>query len=524
MLSVLLVPLLLSGVTPAAPGAASHAAAAPSDPTVRVSLDNDTYDRGDGARAKVQIRDDGYLVVLHVSPDGLVRVLFPLDPTDDNFVRGGKSYEIRGRGDRNAFTVGSTPGTGTVYAAWSGQPFHFDSFTRDGHWDYTVLGDTSIAGDPETGFTNLVGQMATGHFDYDLTSYTVPQQVAYARRDYVAFPMWTDPWAYPYYDPYYYGGFGYGGFGVGLGLVFGSPYYYSPYYYSPYSYGYGYGGYFGGCYYCGGVYYRPYAYYPGGPFRWKGGIVGGGGIGGVIYRPRTVFGPNVLAKGPVPRTARFSGPGIAAPWRTSRLTGGGILARQPVLRVNDAPGVRRMPVSVRMPNATPSRERTVFAEPARGVARPPVGTRAVPDRPRFEPSARRAEPTTRVAEPATRVNAPRVSEPRVSAPRAMPAPRNASPSMRRPEMNYEPQSRFEGTRAEPRMQAPRVEAPRAEPQFQAPRAQPRFEAPRSAPRVEAPRGRSSGGFSAPRASAPRSFGGGGGGGHHGFGGGGGRHH
>ena len=71
------------------------------------------------------MRDDGYVVVLHADANGRVRVLFPVDPGDDNFMKGGQDYEIRGRGDKDAFQVTST-GAGTVYAAVSMDPMHFD--------------------------------------------------------------------------------------------------------------------------------------------------------------------------------------------------------------------------------------------------------------------------------------------------------------------------------------------------------------------------------------------------------------
>ena len=71
----------------------------------RVTLNHQTYNRGDRARVTVRVRDDGYVVVLHEDADGHVRVLFPVDPGDDNFLKGGQEYEIRGRGDREAFQV-----------------------------------------------------------------------------------------------------------------------------------------------------------------------------------------------------------------------------------------------------------------------------------------------------------------------------------------------------------------------------------------------------------------------------------
>ena len=60
-----------------------------------------------GERAKVHARaaQDGYLVVLHADADGRVHVLFPIDPSGDQQVRGGKKYELKGRGDREAFMV-----------------------------------------------------------------------------------------------------------------------------------------------------------------------------------------------------------------------------------------------------------------------------------------------------------------------------------------------------------------------------------------------------------------------------------
>jgi len=86
---------------------------------VTVRLNHDQFDPGDRARVYVQSAQDGYLVVLHADAAGRIRVLFPLDPTDDDFVRGGRKFEIRGRGDRDAFQVEGTDGSGTVLAAVS---------------------------------------------------------------------------------------------------------------------------------------------------------------------------------------------------------------------------------------------------------------------------------------------------------------------------------------------------------------------------------------------------------------------
>src|SRR5947208_14205483 len=76
------------------------------DPPIKVSLNQDNYFvRGDRARVKIRTAEDGYVVVVRADAQGRVRVLFPLDPTDDDFVRGGHTNEVRGRSDREAFYV-----------------------------------------------------------------------------------------------------------------------------------------------------------------------------------------------------------------------------------------------------------------------------------------------------------------------------------------------------------------------------------------------------------------------------------
>src|SRR6266550_740711 len=112
---------------------------------VTVQLNHDQFTSGDRARVYVQSAQDGYLVVLHADPDGRIRVLFPLDPRDDDFIRGGKRFEVRGRADRDAFQIEPDEGSGTVLAAVAKDPFTFDSFARNDHWDFRALGGPSTS-------------------------------------------------------------------------------------------------------------------------------------------------------------------------------------------------------------------------------------------------------------------------------------------------------------------------------------------------------------------------------------------
>jgi hypothetical protein len=228
MLAILLLcaTLILSAGTPAV--AQDHP---PSLPAVRVSLSgHGHYHPGDQVRVYVQTRADGYVLVLQLDPDRRLRVLWPRNPGDDNFVRGGREIEVLGRGGRPTFTV-DRPGQGVVYAAVSPDPFRFDtSLVVGGHWDLRALDSVDVSRDPEPDLTDFVRAMTLKSFDYDLVRYDVSREVAYARPYYAPYPA---PYPAPYYGyygaPFYYGYgpyFAYPGpfIGFGFGFTFGHGY------------------------------------------------------------------------------------------------------------------------------------------------------------------------------------------------------------------------------------------------------------------------------------------------------------
>src|SRR5262249_50748975 len=112
---------------------------------IRVQLNHDQYQTGDRARLYVQADEDGYVVILHADPAGRVRVISPLDPSDDTSIRGGRKFEVRGRGDRDAIQIEGEEGSGTVVAAVSRDAFKFDEFSRNDHWDFSALGGPSAS-------------------------------------------------------------------------------------------------------------------------------------------------------------------------------------------------------------------------------------------------------------------------------------------------------------------------------------------------------------------------------------------
>lgn len=187
--------LLLASPTVAMAGPSTHP-----EPPVHVWYNSDgDFVYGDRAKVYVKPADDGYLVVLRAASDGRVRVLFPLDPDDDQRVQGGKKYELKGRGGREAFVVADTTGQGVVLAAYSKTPFQLEQFQKNGQWDLAALSGQNgeAKEDAEARLVSLVDQMKSrdAHFDYDLAVYTVGAP-RYARA-YYPYPYgWQGWWGY----------------------------------------------------------------------------------------------------------------------------------------------------------------------------------------------------------------------------------------------------------------------------------------------------------------------------------------
>ena len=186
----------------------------------RVSLwtnrDEDPYRRGEQARVYFKAETDGYITVLRVDTDGRIRVLFPREPWEDNYARGGRTFEVLDRDDR-AFTIDDYPGVGYLFAVSSPDPFRFDEFVRGDHWDYRLIADGRVRGDPYVSLTEFASRIAgPGEYDYDIIPYYVeehydyPRFVCYDCHSYVSYSYWN-PYHYScsrfrivIYDDYYY--------------------------------------------------------------------------------------------------------------------------------------------------------------------------------------------------------------------------------------------------------------------------------------------------------------------------------
>lgn len=455
--------LIITASLLATPGAAPAVAASDPDPAVRLWLNNDrSFESGDRAKVQVETREDGYLVVFQVDIDGHLRLLFPLDPRDDNYVRGGHRYELKGRGGREAFSAEQGSGRGWVYAAVSGLPFRFDNYVRGDHWDYGALPE-QLPEQPEDQLNELTQRMAADRFDYDILSYDVyqPSVASYGA------PTTT---VYSSYDPYYYDSFWpncFGCYSPGLSISIGfgrryprywyDPAFVGPYVYDPFYYPYRYYPY----------YYRParYYYYP------------------PAYRyPYTSYGP------------RYGRP--SSVWTFKSID-----------RANSAIGVdyrdRRYlaPRTVRATTTTPSRRRIE-----------PTTVRTSPS-PRTESAPRTVDAPRTVNAPRERVEPRRRNSGEQVSPSRSEVQRNDSPRRAAPERERNEQPRAEPVRPEPTRQAAPERRPAARPEARSappPRSQPQ-------PRMEPSRRSSPPPRAEPQRSSPPprmqpSRGGGGGGG------------
>ncbi len=473
----LLLPILLAA-EPVKP-----VAAATDDPPIRIWINNDgRFLRGDRARVHVRSEDDGYLVVGQADTEGHLRVLFPIDPSDDNFVRGGKKYEVEGRGGRDAFDVGDRSGRGTVYAAVSRAPFRFDEFVLSDHWDYRAIEPNRLPEDPEPELTELVRRMAQGSFDYDVMSYYVVESVVYANN-------YHSPSAGFVYDDFGCGYYGSCGSGLSVSLTFGRPWY-RRHYYGPFHHAYDpfYDPFFYDPWYYRPYYYRPTYYYPrhywGWPYHYRTVVHNhyynrsytpyrfrDRTLAGTEYRDRRYTFSRAVNTVHTPPVSRFTQPDDASPIRRTLDRGEGVRPEATVSRraggttVTDRDEPRR---------ANDRRTETGAIEARR--ARPAETTRAGEARGRRESMPVDVSPRRSASSDSDDRTARRASDDR-------PAPRP--------------------TRAEPRSE-PRSQ-PRSEPRAE-PRPAPRSE-PRAAPR---PSGGDRSGWSGGGDGGRRGGGGGGG--------------
>jgi hypothetical protein len=197
------------------------------DSRVSVWTDRDApYRRRDVARVFASARVDTYLTVFRIDTDGGLRVLFPREPWEEAWVRGGRVVEVAADdASPGGFQVDDYPGVGYVFAVTSEEPFDYSGLVRGDQWDYREIANGRIHGDPYVAISDLAGQISPdAAYDYDVTPYYVerhydyPRFVCYDCHTYAPYASWNPYGAsctryrvVIYDDPYYYPYQAYGG-------------------------------------------------------------------------------------------------------------------------------------------------------------------------------------------------------------------------------------------------------------------------------------------------------------------------
>jgi hypothetical protein len=140
------------------------------------------YEPGDEVRAYFRSEESGHVTIVRVDTDGRIRILFPREPWTRTYVRGGRALEVADARDRASFQIDDGPGIGYVFAVASPLPFHYDDVTRGDHWDFRLIEDGQIRGDPYVALTDLARRITPqGNFRYDIAPYYVERRYAYPR-------------------------------------------------------------------------------------------------------------------------------------------------------------------------------------------------------------------------------------------------------------------------------------------------------------------------------------------------------
>src|SRR6266480_107005 len=163
--------------TPVLSPAGAHAAPTLNVASVRVWLSDSNYQVGARARVFVNLRDPGYLVVLHADAAGRIRVLYPLSPDEPALAPAAATLEVSGWDDRAAFVVPAGSGGGTIVAVRSRAPLRFDDLRNDAGWDYAnALLFQPTAGNPLAALLDIADRMVGGgRYQYDVAEYRTPQ-------------------------------------------------------------------------------------------------------------------------------------------------------------------------------------------------------------------------------------------------------------------------------------------------------------------------------------------------------------
>jgi hypothetical protein len=138
-----------------------------------VDGDRDLHRYGDRLRVRFTTSEDAHVALIHVDPDGYLDFLYPADPWQSDYVRGGRYNSLPLSSQRN-LTVRSRTGIGYIFMIASPIPLDYRHFSRgrNSPWDWSYAG-RNVVGDPFWAMEQIsrlllpgYGPFATDYYSY----------------------------------------------------------------------------------------------------------------------------------------------------------------------------------------------------------------------------------------------------------------------------------------------------------------------------------------------------------------------
>jgi hypothetical protein len=159
---------------------------------------------GDEARVYYRASSDAYLVLFHMSTDGVLRLLYPGAPGEAQLARGGQDYRLTFP-ESDSWIVGESPGIGYFFIIASKNAPRFDRLNEipvAGGWASTAPRN-QVSQDPYETVDEFARALLPGlqDVDYalDFTAYHVGQAYSYPR--FLCYQCHTGP-AFEKWNPY----------------------------------------------------------------------------------------------------------------------------------------------------------------------------------------------------------------------------------------------------------------------------------------------------------------------------------
>lgn len=161
------------------------------------------FNSGEPIPVRVRSGETAYLTVFRIDTEGWLSVLYPVHPWQENYIMGGKTYELTPGSEKYAFLADRLPGIGYVLALASPEQFDYRRLVRAERWDLSALGRQGrITGDPRSAVEVLVRTIVPGAGAQSWVA-VAPYSVA-GRYEYPRFLCYEchAPATYPSWSPY----------------------------------------------------------------------------------------------------------------------------------------------------------------------------------------------------------------------------------------------------------------------------------------------------------------------------------